>query len=126
MRLLGFIVLALLCVFVALFAASNMDPLTLRLSLLFPDGVTLYASIWILLAVAVGMVAGMMFGWFVGGYQRVRHRQTQSANRRLTKQVNALTKLTAAGGASTGDVQAATSTQFAPKPIQKTIASQSD
>lgn len=126
MRLLGFILLALFCVFVALFAASNMDPVTLRLGLLLPDGVTLYASVWILLAVAVGMLAGMMFGWFVGGDQRVRQRQTQAANRRLTKQVNALTKLTAAGGASTADVQVASSTQHAPKPTQKAIPSPSD
>ena len=67
MRLLGFILLALLCVVVALFAASNMDLVTLRLSLLFPTGITRYASVWILLAVAIGMVAGMLFGWFVGG-----------------------------------------------------------
>ena len=126
MRLLSFILLAFLCVFVALFAASNMDLVTLRLSLLFPNGVTLYASVWILLAVAIGMVAGMLFGWFVGGDQRARHRQAQSENRRLAKQVNALTKLTAAGGVGAGDAQAARSTQAAPKPIQKQITSQAD
>ena len=126
MRLLGFILLAFLCVFVALFAASNMDPVTLRLSLLLPNGVTLYASVWILIAVAAGMVAGMLFGWFVGGDQRARHRKIQTENRRLAKQVNALTKLTAAGGAGPGDAQAARSTQASPKPIQKQITSQPD
>lgn len=120
MRLFNVLILVIMCVLVALFTVSNMEPLTLRLNLIFPDGVEAYASVWILLSVGAGMVLGMIFGWWVGAEARVRHRKTQAENRRLTKQVASLTQLTAAGGSKEGG-EVAGSTLPSPKPSQKPV-----
>ena len=119
-RLLGVVFLVIICALVALFAVSNMGPLTLRLNLLLPDGFTMMASVWVLLAVAIGMILGMLFGWTAGSGGRARHRKTMAENRRLSNQVSSLAKLAAAGGTHL-ETAVASSTLAAPKPTQRTL-----
>lgn len=122
LRFFAYLLFIVIALFVCLFAVSNLEDQRLGLSIIYPQGLVLPASVWVLGTFAAGMVAGVIFAWANGGAGRRRHRDLKVRNRQLDKQIKALTKLTAAGGAKEASaVPAPAQNAAAAKPEMKVI-----
>ena len=106
-QLLGIIVFIPLAVVIGIFAVENRAPLALDVWP-FSGRVEMWASVWILGLLAIGIIAGLVIGWLAGGGARRRARRAERLNRTLERQLlerdaeTAETAAKAAGSASAG------------------------
>lgn len=85
-QIIGIVVFVPLAVVVGVFAVENRAPLSLEIWPL-PGVHQMWASVWILGLLAVGMIIGMAIGWMAGTGARRRARRAERLNRTLEKQL---------------------------------------
>ena len=85
-QILGIIVFVPLALIIGIFAVENQTVLALRIWPL--SGVhEMWASVWILGLLAIGIIVGLTIGWLAGGSSRRRARRAERANRTLERQL---------------------------------------
>ena len=87
-QLIGLIIFLPLALIIGVFAVENRAPLELEIWPLL--GVQkMWASVWILGLLAIGIIVGLAIGWLAGGSSRRRSRRAERMNsmleRRLTE-----------------------------------------
>jgi lipopolysaccharide assembly protein A len=85
-QFIGFVVFVPLAVVVGIFAVENRAPLSLEIWPL-PGVHQMWASVWILGLLAIGVVVGMVIGWMAGTGARRRARRAERTNRMLERQI---------------------------------------
>ena len=85
-QFIGFVVFFPLAVVVGIFAVENRAPLSLEIWPL-PGVHQMWASVWILGLLAIGVVVGMAIGWIAGTGTRRRARRAERTNRMLERQI---------------------------------------
>jgi uncharacterized integral membrane protein len=84
-QIIGIVLFVPLAVIVGVFAVENRAPLALEIWPL-PGVHQMWASVWILGLLAVGILIGMAIGWMAGSGTRRRARRAERLNRALEKQ----------------------------------------
>jgi uncharacterized integral membrane protein len=84
--LLGIIVFVPLAITIGIFAVENRAPLALDVWPL-PGRQEMWASVWILGLLAIGIIIGLVIGWIAGGSARRRARRAERLNRTLERQL---------------------------------------
>lgn len=87
-QLFGIIVFVPLALIVGIFAVENRGPLALEIWPL-PGVQEMWASVWILGLLAIGLIIGLAIGWLAGGSVRRRARRAERLNRTLERQLSA-------------------------------------
>lgn len=85
-QIVGIVVFVPLAVIVGVFAVENRAPLTLEVWPL-PGVHQMWASVWILGLLAVGIVLGLTIGWMAGSGARRRARRAERLNRTYERQL---------------------------------------
>lgn len=85
-QLFGIIVFVPLALVIGIFAVENRAPLALEIWPL-PGVQELWASVWILGLLAIGIIVGLAIGWIAGGSTRRRARRAERLNRTLERQL---------------------------------------
>lgn len=85
-QLFGIIVFVPLALVIGMFAVENRKPLALEIWPL-PGVQELWASVWILGLLAIGIIIGLAIGWLAGGSARRRARRAERLNRALERQL---------------------------------------
>jgi lipopolysaccharide assembly protein A len=85
-QLLGIIVFVPLAVVIGIFAVENRAPLELEVWP-FAGRQEMWASVWILGLLALGIIIGLVIGWLAGGGARRRARRAERLNRTLERQL---------------------------------------
>lgn len=85
-QLFGIIVFVPLALIIGIFAVENRGPLTLEIWPL-PGVQEMWASVWILGLLAIGIIVGLVIGWLAGGSARRRARRAERLNRTLERQL---------------------------------------
>ena len=85
-QFIGFVVFVPLAIVVGIFAVENRAPLSLEIWPL-PGVHQMWASVWILGLLAIGVVVGMAIGWIAGTVARRRARRAERTNRMLERQI---------------------------------------
>jgi putative membrane protein len=85
-QLLGIIVFIPLAVVIGIFAVENRAPLALDVWPL-SGRLEMWASVWILGLLAIGIIFGLVIGWLAGGGGRRRARRAERLNRTLERQL---------------------------------------
>ena len=86
-QLFGIIVFVPLALIIGIFAVENRGPLALEIWPL--RGVQeMWASVWILGLLAIGIIVGLVIGWLGGGSARRRARRAERLNRTLERQLS--------------------------------------
>lgn len=85
-QLFGIIVFVPLALVIGIFAVENRAPLALEIWPL-PGVQELWASVWILGLLAIGIIVGLAIGWIAGGSARRRARRAERLNRTLERQL---------------------------------------
>ena len=85
-QLLGIIVFIPLAVVIGIFAVENRAPLALEV---WPVSgrLEMWASVWILGLLAIGIITGLVIGWLAGSGARRRARRAEHLNRTLERQL---------------------------------------
>ena len=84
-------------VFVGVFTTENSEPLGLRVWP-FPGMLELSTSVWILLLLAIGLIAGMTIGWLSGGKYRRQARRSARRLRRLERELDQMSEKQSVAG----------------------------
>lgn len=85
-QLFGIIVFVPLALVIGIFAVENRAPLALEIWPL-PGVQEMWASVWILGLLAIGIILGLAIGWLAGGAARRRARRAERMNRTLERQL---------------------------------------
>ena len=85
-QFIGIVIFLPLAVVVGIFAAENRAPLALEIWPL-PGIYQMWASVWILGLLAIGIVVGLAIGWLAGTGARRRARRAERMNRTLERQL---------------------------------------
>lgn len=85
-QLFGIIVFIPLALVIGIFAVENRAPLALEVWPL-PGVQEMWASVWILGLLAIGIIAGLAIGWLAGGSTRRRARRAERLNRTFERQL---------------------------------------
>ena len=85
-QLFGIVVFVPLALITGIFAVENRSPLALQIWPL-PGVQEMWASVWILGLLAIGIVVGLSIGWLAGGSSRRRARRVERMNRKLQRQL---------------------------------------
>jgi len=85
-QLFGIIVFVPLALIIGIFAVENRGPLALEIWPL-PGVQEMWASVWILGLLAIGIIVGLTIGWLAGGRARRRARRAERLNRTLERQL---------------------------------------
>lgn len=85
-QFIGIIIFVPLAVVVGIFAAENRAPLALEIWPL-PGIHQMWASVWILGLLAIGIIVGLTIGWLAGTGARRRARRAERMNRMLERQL---------------------------------------
>ena len=85
-QLLGIIVFVPLAIIIGIFAVENRAPLALEVWPL-PGRQEMWASVWILGLLAIGIIIGLVIGWIAGGSARRRARRAERLTRTLERQL---------------------------------------
>lgn len=100
----GFIIFVPLAIVLGVFAVDNRTPVSLEIWPL-PGPYELWASVWLLGLLAIGILVGMVIGWASGTGWRRRarraERRLQTLERRLSEQDDDTVAAPAAGAAGT-------------------------
>ena len=86
-QLFGIIVFVPLALIIGIFAVENRGPLALEIWPL-PGVQEMWASVWILGLLAIGIIVGLVIGWLGGGSARRRARGAERLNRTLERQLS--------------------------------------
>jgi hypothetical protein len=86
-QLFGIIVFVPLALIIGIFAVENRGPLALEIWPL-PGVQEMWASVWILGLLAIGIIVGLVIGWLGGGHARRRARRAERLNRTLERQLS--------------------------------------
>ena len=86
-QLFGIIVFVPLALIIGIFAVENRGPLALEIWPL-PGVQEMWASVWILGLLAIGIIVGLVIGWLGGGSARRRARRAERLNRTLERQLS--------------------------------------
>lgn len=87
-QLFGIIIFVPLALIIGIFAVENRAPLALEIWPL-PGIQEMWASVWILGLLAIGIIIGLVIGWLAGGSARRRARRAERLNRTLERQLSA-------------------------------------
>lgn len=85
-QFIGIVIFVPLAVVVGIFAVENRAPLALEIWPL-PGIHQMWASVWILGLLAIGIVVGLTIGWLAGTGARRRARRAERMNRTLERQL---------------------------------------
>lgn len=85
-QLFGIIIFVPLAFVIGFFAVENRAPLALEIWPL-PGIQEMWASVWILGLLAIGIIVGLTIGWIAGGSTRRRARRAERLNRTLERQL---------------------------------------
>ena len=86
-QLFGIVVFVPLALVIGIFAVENRAPLSLEIWPL-PGIQEMWASVWILGLLAIGIIIGLAIGWLAGGSARRRARRAERLNRTLERQLS--------------------------------------
>lgn len=99
-QLFGIIVFVPLALVIGIFAVENRAPLALEIWPL-PGVQEMWASVWMLGLLAIGIIIGLGIGWLAGGTARRRARRAERLTRTLERQLAARDAEPAAAAQST-------------------------
>jgi uncharacterized integral membrane protein len=85
-QFIGIVIFVPLAVIIGIFAVENRAPLALEIWPL-PGLHEMWASVWILGLLAIGLILGMSVGWLAGIGWRRRARRAERLNRTLERQI---------------------------------------
>tara|TARA_R110002110_G_C13345053_1_gene708021 strand:- start:807 stop:1184 length:378 start_codon:yes stop_codon:yes gene_type:complete len=85
-QLFGIVIFVPLALVIGIFAVENRAPLALEIWPL-PGVQEMWASVWILGLLAIGIIVGLAIGWLAGGRARRRARRAERLNRTLERQL---------------------------------------
>ncbi len=77
LRFLSSIIAVLTLAVLVWFVVSNTEPATLRLAVVFPDGIVQPLALWIAATAIIGFLLGALFVWIQAGSRRSALRQTR-------------------------------------------------